>query len=414
MKKVIFCFLVFSLLITNVFSKQALKQFELEDSTRSAESVDSDKEYKKIKKLSKEAKLVRKKSKTLYKKGEVLFRSSPKNAKTGFLIAKTAIRWKNAGKRYYRKKGVSLRIYNDCSSFVRAVYYDVTGLDLFSEAYRMGTRSRSGCYLLYSYLRKSKQRISKRKPKVGDIVFFDNTYDKNRNRRNDDPFTHAGIVTRVLKNGKIEFVHANTGRPKRVRAAKLDLLRPSDKRENTYLKRRYRWDRSRRILAGQLLRGFGGFAFSGRYYPKERKSKDVVKKQSIVKEKKIQEEKKRIVKKEIPKNIGLETLSGVWVSSKIEKIKKTAYNPLGHWVLTLRLNENKSFRSIFYSKKSGNKIRSRGKWDYQGKKISFSKRRMGFFKRFSQLKLVSLTGDEMILKVKRKRREYLIFMNKEN
>ena len=37
----------------------------------------------------------------------------------------------------------------------------------------------------------------KKKARLGDLVFFDNTYDRNRNGRWDDPLSHIAIVIAI-------------------------------------------------------------------------------------------------------------------------------------------------------------------------------------------------------------------------
>jgi hypothetical protein len=45
------------------------------------------------------------------------------------------------------------------------------------------------------------------KPLPGDLVFFDNTWDENKNGRIDDPLSHVGVVERVEPDGTVVFVH---------------------------------------------------------------------------------------------------------------------------------------------------------------------------------------------------------------
>ncbi len=51
------------------------------------------------------------------------------------------------------------------------------------------------------------QRRLLRKPEPGALVFFDATYDRNRNGRLDDPLTHIAIVTRVDADQTAHLVH---------------------------------------------------------------------------------------------------------------------------------------------------------------------------------------------------------------
>ncbi|MBW2703568.1 MAG: CHAP domain-containing protein [Deltaproteobacteria bacterium] len=44
-------------------------------------------------------------------------------------------------------------------------------------------------------------------PAIGDLVFFDNTHDRNKDGRANDPLTHVGIVERVDADGTVTFIH---------------------------------------------------------------------------------------------------------------------------------------------------------------------------------------------------------------
>jgi peptidoglycan DL-endopeptidase CwlO len=93
-------------------------------------------------------------------------------------------------------------------------------------------------------------------PLRGDLVFFDDTHDRNSNGQRDDPLTHIGIVEEVAEDGTVTFVHHASGRVKR---SVLNLERPGQHTDpatgeewNSWLRR---GDGGQR-LAGQLLRGF--------------------------------------------------------------------------------------------------------------------------------------------------------------
>jgi len=63
-------------------------------------------------------------------------------------------------------------------------------------------------------------------PLPGDIVFFDNSYDKNRNGVRDDPNTHVAIVERVDEDGTIHMIHLG-GRGKPVTRKIMNVLHPN-------------------------------------------------------------------------------------------------------------------------------------------------------------------------------------------
>ena len=44
-------------------------------------------------------------------------------------------------------------------------------------------------------------------PMIGDVVFFDNSYDRNRNDRLDDLLTHIAIVVSVDEDETVHMMH---------------------------------------------------------------------------------------------------------------------------------------------------------------------------------------------------------------
>jgi hypothetical protein len=98
-------------------------------------------------------------------------------------------------------------------------------------------------------------------PRVGDLVFFDDTHDRNHNGRVDDPLTHVGVVIDVEPDGTAVFAHAGTsvGRT----TGRINLERPWVNREasrrvvNSYLREPEAWDPPETMyLAGELWAGF--------------------------------------------------------------------------------------------------------------------------------------------------------------
>jgi len=91
----------------------------------------------------------------------------------------------------------------DCSTFVRAAY-SAAGVDLYSEA----SPRDNGVQAIRRYVRRHGQLHRRRRPAAGDLVFFDNSYDRNRNRLLDDRLTHVGIVEEVLGDGTALVLHS--------------------------------------------------------------------------------------------------------------------------------------------------------------------------------------------------------------
>ncbi len=50
------------------------------------------------------------------------------------------------------------------------------------------------------------------RPKVGDLVFFDDTHDRDHDGRWDDELTHIGVIVSVDTDGIATFAHAGTSR----------------------------------------------------------------------------------------------------------------------------------------------------------------------------------------------------------
>jgi hypothetical protein len=137
----------------------------------------------------------------------------------------------------------------DCSGMVNAAYASV-GIDL---------EGRSSASLLK--LARERNVFHRRKtPRPGDIAFFDNTWDKNGNRRLDDRLTHVAVVEKVDDDGTITLIHKG-GRG--VTRTMMNLRHPATHKDdsgkvlNSHLRSRSSRDRRRtKYLTGQLWRGF--------------------------------------------------------------------------------------------------------------------------------------------------------------
>ncbi len=144
----------------------------------------------------------------------------------------------------------------DCSGFVIAVL-EKAG---YEPRRALPAEARHGTEALFLWLQR-RNRIHHRKiPTVGDLVFFDNTYDRNRDGRPNDPLTHVGIVERVMPDGTVVFIH----KVKRgVLRYRMNLLRPHSRRDpasgkplNNYL----RHGGGSRRLTAELFHAFGTVA----------------------------------------------------------------------------------------------------------------------------------------------------------
>jgi hypothetical protein len=84
-------------------------------------------------------------------------------------------------------------------------------------------------------------------PKAGDLVFFNNTWDMNRNGKWDDPLTHVGMVTGVEEDGTVVYIHhASRGVQRyRMNLKYKGVYKVGNKIVNDYLRKRPKRDKNR-------------------------------------------------------------------------------------------------------------------------------------------------------------------------
>ena len=91
----------------------------------------------------------------------------------------------------------------DCTGVVLAVYW-YAGIDLARDFSRF---TGNGVSRIYKTLERRDLLYSTSSPLVGDIIFWDNTYDENADSRWNDPLSHVGMVVRVDNDGTVTYVH---------------------------------------------------------------------------------------------------------------------------------------------------------------------------------------------------------------
>ena len=137
---------------------------------------------------------------------------------------------------------------SDCSGLVSASYAKA-GRELRGSPKTMHAQAK-------------KENVLSTTPHPGDVVFFDNTFDKNKNGKFDDPITHVGIVEEVFADGRISMLHIGS---KRVSRIYLDLKNPNTYKNkegsirNSYLRYRYFPKDPNPRLAAQLWIGYGNW-----------------------------------------------------------------------------------------------------------------------------------------------------------
>jgi hypothetical protein len=97
------------------------------------------------------------------------------------------------------------RFRRDCSGFVEAILSNL-GHDIPGFIQQYGIRT-NGVAQIHKYIERMGTIYKDQMPKVGDLIFFSNTYDVNRDGKINDPLSHIGVVTKIDKEGTISFKH---------------------------------------------------------------------------------------------------------------------------------------------------------------------------------------------------------------
>jgi peptidoglycan DL-endopeptidase CwlO len=142
----------------------------------------------------------------------------------------------------------------DCTGLIEGVYAQA-GLR-FRGTLKPGD---NGVTALYRHARARGRVYTEGRPAPGDLVFFRETYDQNRDGRRNDGLTHVGIVDAVDTDGTVTVIH-------RVRRGvvryHMNLARPRQQRDpktgqvlNDFL--RHPGPNREPVLTGQLFASFG-------------------------------------------------------------------------------------------------------------------------------------------------------------
>jgi hypothetical protein len=91
---------------------------------------------------------------------------------------------------------------DDCTGFIEAVYAQA-GVSFRGEA----VKGDNGVTAFYRYTRAHGRVFTQGTPRPGDLVFFRETYDRNRDGRRNDGLTHVGLVDEVREDGTVVVIH---------------------------------------------------------------------------------------------------------------------------------------------------------------------------------------------------------------
>ncbi len=151
------------------------------------------------------------------------------------------------------------RFHPDCSGFVEAVY-EAAGIPVRDAiAIRPQDERRASAALQRAARELGVLYGAEREPLPGDLVFFEDTYERGRHSVNG--VTHVGLVESVLGDGTVRFLHRGgrgVARASLRLAAPERAFGPDGERWNSALRAVRRGDpRETRYLAGELFAGFG-------------------------------------------------------------------------------------------------------------------------------------------------------------
>jgi hypothetical protein len=146
----------------------------------------------------------------------------------------------------------------DCTGFVEAVY-QAEGVPLRALMQRAAPDERRGVEAAWRAVRAYGALVPRGDwPAPGDLVFWHDTYDRNRNGRADDGLTHVGVVLYVV-DGNVVFAHRGGHA---VARGAMDPRRPHEAAAggavvNSPIRKRDGRLEGVPVLAGELFAGYG-------------------------------------------------------------------------------------------------------------------------------------------------------------
>ncbi|HTL62693.1 MAG TPA: hypothetical protein VL261_13695 [Nitrospira sp.] len=150
------------------------------------------------------------------------------------------------------------RIAYDCAGVTRAIFL-AHGIDLYDSG--SPDPNANGVRLIHHHISRNGRFHEGPVVRPGDLVFFDNTWDHNRDGLVNDPLTHVGIVERQEGDGTVVFISRVAGAIERYR---MNLALPHVHRTaegrilNDYIRRKDLDDPPRTTyLTGELFAAFG-------------------------------------------------------------------------------------------------------------------------------------------------------------
>lgn len=120
----------------------------------------------------------------------------------------------------------------DCTGTIMAIYY-YAGIDLGRKFHEY---TGNGVSRIYHYLGDGGCLYHTNRPQPGDIIFWDNSYDRNEDGIANDELTHMGMVVSTADNGDVTYIHHNYR--KGIVFASMNLLDPDNVDRNSPMRMR--------------------------------------------------------------------------------------------------------------------------------------------------------------------------------
>jgi cell wall-associated NlpC family hydrolase len=114
---------------------------------------------------------------------------------------------------------------NDCSGLVRLAYLQA-GIDLVAHGFLAGENAVTGIFRRAQ----AAGAVHRLNPRPGDLAFFKETYDRNRDGKRNDGMTHIAVVEAVAPDGTVTFIHRGG---KGVARSRMNLAFPTVHRLNS-------------------------------------------------------------------------------------------------------------------------------------------------------------------------------------
>lgn len=150
------------------------------------------------------------------------------------------------------------RINYDCAGVTRAIFLE-HGIDLYRSSHP--EVNANGVRLIHNHVRQHGMLHQDLDVRPGDLVFFDNTWDFNRDGLLNDPLTHVGIVEQIEPDGTVIFISRVAGAVARYR---MNLSQPHVHKTaegrllNDYIRRKHPTDPENTArLTGELFSFYG-------------------------------------------------------------------------------------------------------------------------------------------------------------